>query len=105
MKLDKFVKFIKESGDEDRLRELGLAPDLEWDERYKRLVDEWGSDPQVEKAFSLLISRSKEIFNKWKTDEDEENESEFQQWCEWTAGENRISETGLLEFLILAEYI
>lgn len=112
MKIQKFNAFIEESEEQDgdplspegsRLRELGLAPDLDWDERYDLIVNEWNDDLEVEKAQALLRKKVEELMEKYGTEEDSEYESDFQRWIEFLVNENRINDIGMLEYLIAGE--
>jgi hypothetical protein len=112
MKIKKFNSFIKESDEQEgdplspegsRLRELGLAPNLEWDERYDLMINEWNEDPEVNKAYVFLRKRVEELVKKYVTDEDREDESsDFLQWIQY-ALDSPVSDTGMLEYLIIGE--
>lgn len=103
MKAHNFKQFIKESEDpgqiEDRLRDLGLAPKKDFDERWDEMIDEWGSDPDIDKAISVLRSRTKAIMDKYIDYSDPEDEQEFDQRREWI-WESSIDDIGFLEFMI-----
>ena len=103
MKAHNFKQFIKESEDpgqiEDRLRDLGLAPKKEFDERWDEMVDEWGGDPDIDKAISVLRSRTKAIMDKYIDYSDPEDEQEFDQRREWI-WESNLDDLGFLEFMI-----
>lgn len=103
MKAHNFKQFIKESDDankiEDRLRDLGLAPKEEFDERWYIMVDEWGNDPEINRAIDVLKSRTKAIVDKYIDYNDPEDEAEYDQRREWI-WESSIDDLGFLEFMI-----
>lgn len=84
---------------EDRLRDLGLAPKKEFDERWDEMVDEWGSDEEISRAIDVLKSRTTEIMNKHIDYSDPEDEVNYDQRREWI-WEASIDDIGFLEFMI-----
>jgi hypothetical protein len=103
MKAQKFKQFINENEDqsqiEDRLRDLGLAPKEEFDDRWDNMVDEWGSDPEISRAIDVLKSRTSAIMNKYIDYSDPEDEANYDQRREWI-WEASIDDIGFLEFMI-----
>jgi hypothetical protein len=111
MKIQKFNSFIKESEEQEgdplspegsRLRELGLAPNLDWDERYDLILKEWEADPEIEKAYTFLRKKVEVLVEKYMTDEDHEEDSDFLQWIEYILNHS-VSDVGMLEYLIVGE--
>jgi len=104
MKAHNFKQFIKESDDpgqiEDRLRDLGLAPKKDFDERWDEMVDEWGSDEEISRAIDTLRSRTKAIVDKYIDYNDPEDEQEYDQRREWIY-ESSIDDLGFLEFMVV----
>jgi hypothetical protein len=84
---------------EDRLRDLGLAPKEEFDDRWNNMVDEWGSDPEISRAIDVLKSRTTAIMNKYIDYSDPEDETNYDQRREWI-WEQSIDDIGFLEFMI-----
>lgn len=104
MKAQNFKQFTNESEDqtriEGRLRDLGLAPKEEFDDRFNDMIDEWGSDPEINQALDVLKARTKLIVNKHIDFSDPEDETEFEQRVEWI-NEEDTDDIGYLEFMIL----
>jgi len=85
---------------EDRLRDLGLAPKEEFDERWNNMIDEWGSDPEIDQAIQALRRKTREIINKHIDFGDPEDEVEWDQRREWM-NEQGVDDLGELEFMIV----
>ena len=104
MKAQKFKQFINETEDqsqiEDRLRDLGLAPKEEFDDRWNNMVDEWGSDPEINQAIEALRRKTSEIINKHIDFSDPEDDQEWDQRREWM-NEQGVDDLGELEFMIV----
>jgi hypothetical protein len=83
-----------------RLRDLGLAPKEEFDDRWNNMIDEWGSDPEISRAIDKLKERTKSIINKHIDFSDPEDETEFDQRVEWLY-EQSSDDIGYLEFMII----
>jgi hypothetical protein len=84
---------------DSRLRDLGLAPKEEFDDRWDNMVDEWGSDPEISRAIDVLKSRTSAIMNKYIDYGDPEDEANYDQRREWI-WEASIDDIGFLEFMI-----
>ena len=85
---------------EDRLRDLGLAPKEEFDERWNNMIDEWGSDPEIDQAIQALRRKTSEIINKHIDFGDPEDDQEWDQRREWM-NEQSVDDLGELEFMIV----
>jgi hypothetical protein len=104
MKAQNFKQFINENEDdssriEDRLRDLGLAPKAEFDERWQDMIDEWGSDPEIDQALQTLRRKTGKIINKHIDFDDPEDEQEWDQRREWIY-EQSVDDLGELELMI-----
>lgn len=84
---------------DSRLRDLGLAPKEEFDDRWDNMVDEWGSDPEISRAIDVLKSRTTAIMNRYIDYSDPEDETNYDQRREWI-WEQSIDDIGFLEFMI-----
>lgn len=84
---------------EDRLRELGLAPKEEFDDRWDNMIDEWGSDEEISRAIDILRTRTSAIMDKYIDYSDPDDEREFDQRRAWI-WESSIDDLGFLEFMI-----
>jgi len=85
---------------EDRLRDLGLAPKKEFDERWEEMVDEWGGDPEVNEAIRTLVDKTSQIINKHiDLLDDSEDAEAYEQRQEWI-WEQSIDDIGWLEYMI-----
>ena len=84
---------------EDRLRDLGLAPKAEFDERWQDMIDEWGSDPEIDQALQTLRRKTGEIINKHIDFDAPEDEQEWDQRREWIY-EQSVDDLGELELMI-----
>lgn len=107
MKAQKFNQFISEADDnqnkiEDRLRDLGLAPKKEFDERWHEMVEAWGSDPEINAAIDLLKKKTDVYLEKYIDFSDPEDEEEFGRVQEWTM-EQGIDDIGWFEYIIAAQ--
>jgi len=85
---------------EDRLRDLGLAPKKEFDERWQEMIDEWGSDPEISQALDTLRERTKSIINKHIDFSDPDDETEWEQRVEWIY-EQGADDIGHLELMMI----
>lgn len=85
---------------DSRLRDLGLAPKEEFDDRIAAAIDEWGSDPAINQALDTLKERTKSIINKHIDFSDPEDETEFEQRVEWINAQD-ADDLGYLEFMLL----
>jgi hypothetical protein len=83
-----------------RLRDLGLAPKEEFDDRWNNMIDEWGSDPEINQALDTLKERTKSIINKHIDFSDPEDETEFEQRVEWIY-EQGADDIGHLELMMI----
>ena len=107
MKAQNFKQFINENEEdsskiEDRLRDLGLAPKKEFDERWYEMVDAWGSDPEINAAIDLLKRKTDSYLEKYIEFDDPEDEQEFGQRQEWIM-EQGIDDLGWLEYIIASQ--
>jgi hypothetical protein len=104
MKAQNFKQFTNENEDqsqiEDRLRDLGLAPKEEFDDRWSDMIDEWGSDPAISQALDTLKERTKLIINKHIDFSDPDDETEWEQRVEWIY-EQGADDIGHLELMML----
>lgn len=84
---------------EDRLRDLGLAPKKPFDERWQEMVEEWGSDPEINAAIDTLKTRTSQLIDKHIDLSDSEDEEGYDQHQEFI-WEQSIDEVGWLEYMI-----
>lgn len=85
---------------DSRLRDLGLAPKEDFDDRWSDMIDEWGSDPAISQALDTLKERTKLIINKHIDFSDPEDEAEWEQRVEWIY-EQGADDIGHLELMML----
>lgn len=84
---------------EDRLRDLGLAPKKEFDDRWDEMLDEWGQDPEINRAIYTLKMKTSQIINKHIDFSDPEDEQEWERRQEWIF-EQGIDDIGWFEYMI-----
>ena len=85
---------------DSRLRDLGLAPKEEFDDRWNDMIDEWGSDSEISQALETLKQRTKLIINKHIDFADPDDETEWEQRVEWIY-EQGADDIGHLELMML----
>jgi hypothetical protein len=103
MKLKRFEKFITETKDQETIDDLiglGLV-DLDFDEKWQRLVGEWGDDPKIQETIQTLKDQTQTLIDKWIDLQDPEDEQGFDKMVERISAESPY-DLGWLEFTILA---
>lgn len=85
---------------DSRLRDLGLAPKEDFDDRFTDMINKWGRDPEINQALDALKARTTLIVNEHIDFSDPEDETEFEQRVEWI-NEQDTDDLGYLEFMIL----
>jgi len=83
----------------NRLRGLGLAPKKEFDERWEEMMDEWGSDPDINAAIDTLKRKTNEIIDKHIDFDDNEDQEEWDQRNEWFF-EQGVEDLGFFEYMV-----
>jgi hypothetical protein len=83
----------------ERLRGLGLAPKKEFDERWDEMMDEWGSDPDINAAIDTLKRKTNEIIDKHIDFDDNEDQEQWDQRGEWMF-EQRVDDLGFFEYMV-----
>jgi hypothetical protein len=100
-KLTDFKKFVLESNDDrEELRNMGFSelPDMEFNQRFQAMTDEWSSDPEVSQALDILKRKTNEILDKWiDYDQDQADWEEIQGQI---ANDFSLDEIGFLEYMI-----
>jgi len=94
-----FNEWLRESDEFDqdevsRMRELGLD-EMEADEAWEAMTDEFYADPEVEAAVKLLHEKYEKYWNKYSRDEFEEEWQRYQEWM-W---EEKLDEIGIWGWL------
>ena len=83
----------------ERLRGLGLAPKKEFDERWADMMDEWGSDPDIDGAIATLKAKTSEIIDKYVDLDDHEDSEEWERHVDWMM-QSSIDDLGFFEFMV-----
>jgi hypothetical protein len=83
----------------ERLRGLGLAPKKEFDERWEEMMDEWGSDPDIDRAITTLKAKTNEIIDKHIDLDDYEDEGEWNERVDWMY-QASIDDLGFFEYMV-----
>ena len=103
--LKAFNQFIHEELDKEdsaELRSMGFSDySAPFRERYTTLVDEWGSDPEVNAAIDTLKDRFRELFDKYIDPESDEDTQELEQVRSWMYDSSGIDDIGWFEYILL----
>jgi hypothetical protein len=83
----------------ERLRGLGLAPKKEFEERWDEMMDEWGSDPDINAAINTLKRKTNEIIDKHIDFDDNEDQEQWDQRGEWMF-ESGVDDLGFFEYMV-----
>ena len=83
----------------ERLRGLGLAPKKEFEERWDEMMDEWGSDPDINAAIDTLKRKTNEIIDKHIDFDDNEDQEQWDQLGELMF-EQRVDDLGFFEYMV-----
>ena len=97
-----FKQYLIQESDREanltRLRELGIVDPEPFDKRYQRVLDEWGSDPEINAALKKLKERTGQIIDKF-IDRREDEWSWFID--DLYNGETAVYDMGWLEYMIV----
>lgn len=103
--LKHFNQFISEELNKDEkseLREMGFTDySGPFEDRYSAAVDEWGSDPEVNRAIDTLKARFKAILDNHIDPESDEDLEELDKTREWGFNSNGIDDIGWFEYIFL----
>jgi len=92
---------IQESDNEAnlaRLRELGIVEPESFDKRYQKVLDEWGSDPEINAAIRKLKERTGQIIDKFI---DRRTEDEWSRFMDDLYNGETVYDMGWLEYIIV----
>jgi hypothetical protein len=104
-----FKQYLIESveSDEDsetlnNMKNYGLVKTEFFAERLDKMIDEWGSDPEVNQAIRVLQSKANQYIDKWI---DLNNPADLNGWTNYTEGllELGANELGWIEWMIVGE--
>ena len=82
-----------------QLRDLGLAAKEPFTDRFDKMVDEWGSDPEINAAIDILTKKTGLVINKWIDLADDEDIREWEQQLEHLYNDTSIGDMGFFEFM------
>ena len=82
-----------------QLRDLGLAAKEPFTDRFDKMVDEWGSDPEINAAIDRLTKKTGLVINKWIDLADDEDVREWEQQLEHLYNDTSIGDMGFFEFM------
>jgi hypothetical protein len=108
MKLKTFNQHINEAYDPGSesaktLRSLGLAPDLELEERIEGMNDEWTQDPEIDRLVMALKQRTGALINKWFPLDDSKARDDYFAYQEQLADMSSF-DLGVLELMFIQDY-
>lgn len=89
------------SDDDKELHALGLG-ELDFDDRWGSMIEEWGEDPGIQAAIETLKSRTVALRDKWLNLEEPEEDSEYSRKLEWWY-EQAVDDLGWLEYALIVE--
>jgi len=103
--LKAFNQFIHEELDKDEtgeLKSMGFSDySAPFKERYQALVEEWGSDPEVNEAIDTLKDKFRELFAKHIDADSNDDAEEIEQLRTWMYDANGIDDIGWFEYIFV----
>jgi hypothetical protein len=107
--ISEFGEYLEESEEHpererniERLRGLGLAPKKEFEERWEELMDEWGSDAEINSAIDTLKTKTGAIIDKYIDFDDDEDQQLWEQRVEWMY-EQSVDDLGWFEYMVAGD--
>jgi hypothetical protein len=89
------------SDDDKELHALGLG-ELDFEDRWDSMIEEWIDDAQIQAAIETLKSRTTALRDKWLNLEDSEDSEQYDQQMEWRY-EQSVDDLGWLEYTLIVE--
>jgi len=99
-RIKKLHQYLAES---ERLKQLGLTDPQEFSEAYSEFIDEWFSDPEIQKAKDVLENRTQELFDKYIDLSNPDHEEGFEEYANQWRYESS-DDIGLLEFILINDF-
>jgi hypothetical protein len=95
------VDSLNPDDDIKQLRDLGLVDKDPFEDRFDKMVDEWGGDPEISAAIDILTKKTGLIINKWIDLADDEDVSDWEQRLEQLYNDTSVGDMGFLEFMVV----
>jgi lipoate-protein ligase A len=103
--LKHFNQFISEElgkDEENELKSMGFSNySAPFKERYQALVEEWGSDPEVNEAIDTLKDKFRELFANHIDADSNDDAEEIEQLRTWMYDANGIDDIGWFEYIFI----